>query len=176
MRGILACKNGPTSTVFVAPMTDILIRDCWLILRDKLKFPDLYANKGIYWFNFRLNWIAFLIFFRYCLSYLPYVYRFLSVSSDSYLHNLGGFITAINPKPIAKAGTACSTPHFFGYFAAIVLYYLLNSVITNILGIWEDVLEGNVEGIPVVVEVSAGRDQTGEEWCQRQWEGKFCEV
>jgi cytosine/uracil/thiamine/allantoin permease len=36
-------------------MIGILIRDYWFIPRHKLKFPDLYTNKGIYWFNFGSN-------------------------------------------------------------------------------------------------------------------------
>ncbi len=49
--------------VFIAPMTGILVCDYWLIRRRKLKIPDLYTRHGIFWYNFGLNWKAFLVFF-----------------------------------------------------------------------------------------------------------------
>jgi hypothetical protein len=64
--------------------------------------------------------------------------------------------------------------HFFGYSAAIVFYYLLNRVLLpKVLGIQEDMPEDvYVEGMPIVAEVSAWRDRTGEEWCQCQEWGR----
>jgi len=44
-------------------MTGILITDYWLIRKHKLIIPDLYRQEGIYWYNFGLNWKAFLVFF-----------------------------------------------------------------------------------------------------------------
>lgn len=49
--------------VFVAPMTGVLVTDYWLIRKHKLIIPDLYRQDGIYWYNFGLNWKAFLVFF-----------------------------------------------------------------------------------------------------------------
>ncbi len=49
--------------VFIAPMTSILVSDFWAVRRRKLKIPDLYKEDGIFWYNFGLNWKAFLVFF-----------------------------------------------------------------------------------------------------------------
>jgi NCS1 family nucleobase:cation symporter-1 len=55
-------------SVFVAPMTGILVADYWLVRRRKWKIPDLYSNTGIYWYFYGLNWRAFLAF---CIAWAP---------------------------------------------------------------------------------------------------------
>jgi NCS1 family nucleobase:cation symporter-1 len=49
-------------SVFIAPMTGILVCDYWLVRRRKIKIPDLYTPDGIFWYNYGLNWKAFLVF------------------------------------------------------------------------------------------------------------------
>jgi NCS1 family nucleobase:cation symporter-1 len=55
-------------SVFVAPMTGILVADYWLVRRHKWKILDLYSNTGIYWYFYGLNWRAFLAF---CIAWAP---------------------------------------------------------------------------------------------------------
>lgn len=67
--------------VFIAPMTAILVCDYWVIRQRKIKIPDLYKSDGIFWFNFGLNWKAFLVFFV-CIA--PSIREFPSTLFYSY--------------------------------------------------------------------------------------------
>lgn len=49
-------------TVFLAPMTGVLVCDYWIIRRRKWKVPDLFKQDGIYWYTTGINWRAIIAF------------------------------------------------------------------------------------------------------------------
>ncbi|CAK7232467.1 hypothetical protein SBRCBS47491_008281 [Sporothrix bragantina] len=100
-------------SVFIAPMTAILVSDFWLVRRRKLKIPDLYKREGIFWYHYGLNWKAFLVFFAVIGPSLP------------------GFINSVNPNIKISEGLyhffQCT--YFYAYSTALLLFWGISTLI-----------------------------------------------
>ncbi|RDW65004.1 hypothetical protein BP6252_10655 [Coleophoma cylindrospora] len=129
-----------TFGVFVAPMTGILVTDYWIVRRRKLIIPDLYSEKGIYWYNWGLNWRAFVCF---CVAWVP---------------SMPGLISSINGMHISTGLTRMyQITFFFGYIVGGGLYWICCTISPPPgLGIMETMDPGLIEAVgPTDLEVAS---------------------
>ncbi|KAH9960641.1 cytosine-purine permease [Russula dissimulans] len=54
--GFLSFVNG--YTVFIAPITGIILTDYWLVHRTRVDVPAMYRPRGRYWYTYGVNWRA----------------------------------------------------------------------------------------------------------------------
>lgn len=101
-------------SVFLGPMTGIMICDYWVVRRAKLKLSDLYHGRkdGIFYFSHGVNWRSFTAW----------------IIGWSYL--IPGFVNAVSPG--IKVPTACTNLYYLafplGFVVSFVVYYALNLV------------------------------------------------
>ncbi|KXT01467.1 hypothetical protein AC578_9556 [Pseudocercospora eumusae] len=103
-------------TIFLGPMTSILICDYFLVRRGNVSVPDMYNFHGVYRYHpkFASNWRAVLAFFIGCIPPLP------------------GFINNIVKAGEGSTGVSIGGQHLFAigyiysFFAAGVFYWLFN--------------------------------------------------
>ncbi|KAI5261102.1 NCS1 nucleoside transporter family protein-like protein [Aureobasidium subglaciale] len=102
----------PAYSVFLGPMTGIMICDYWLVRRGKLKLSDLYHGRkdGIFFFWHGANWRSFTAW----------------TCGWSYL--IPGFVKAVAPKISVPA--ACTKLYYLafplGFVVSFAIYYHLN--------------------------------------------------
>lgn len=98
-----------------------MVCDYWFIRRRKLKIPDLYTADGIFWYNYGLNWKAFLVFFI-CIA--PSFREFDPESHFCMLiDSVAGLINSVNHMKISDGlyhFFQCA--YFFGYACSILLF------------------------------------------------------
>jgi NCS1 family nucleobase:cation symporter-1 len=101
-------------SVFLGPMTGIMICDYWMIRGAKLKLSDLYHGRedGIFYFWFGINWRSFLAW----------------VCGWSFL--VPGLVKAITPA--SKIPYACTQLYYLafplGFTVSFIIYYVLNKL------------------------------------------------
>ncbi|KAI5194688.1 NCS1 nucleoside transporter family protein-like protein [Aureobasidium subglaciale] len=99
-------------SVFLGPMTGIMICDYWVVRRRKLKLSDLYHGRkeGIFYFWHGTNWRSFTAW----------------ICGWSYL--IPGFVKAVAPKISVPA--ACTRLYYLafplGFVVSFAIYYVLN--------------------------------------------------
>lgn len=99
-------------SVFLGPMTGIMICDYWVVRRRKLKLSDLYHGRkdGSFYFWHGINWRSFTAW----------------IIGWSYL--LPGFVKAVNPSVDVPA--ACTRLYYLafplGFAVSFAVYYALN--------------------------------------------------
>lgn len=90
-------------TIWLAPISGILIADYWIVHRQVLSVPDMYIPHGIYAYNrFGTNWRAAIAFFVGFVPLLPGFAQSVTANVNvpigaTYLFYLGyfwGFIVA----------------------------------------------------------------------------------
>uniref|UniRef100_A0A0D2XTT1 Uracil permease n=1 Tax=Fusarium oxysporum (strain Fo5176) TaxID=660025 RepID=A0A0D2XTT1_FUSOF len=110
----IAFLNG--YTIFLGPMTSILMTDYYILRRGKVSVPDMYNFHGIYRYSQKwgTNWRAVVAFFIGCIPPLP------------------GFIDNIVEAGGSKTSVSAGGQHLFyiGYIYSFlsggVFYYILN--------------------------------------------------
>lgn len=101
-------------SVFLGPMTGIMICDYWVVRRRKLKLSDLYHGRkdGSFYFWHGVNWRSFAAW----------------ITGWSYL--IPGFVKAVNPNINVPA--ACTRLYYLafplGFVESFVVYYALNYI------------------------------------------------
>ncbi|KAF2210985.1 hypothetical protein CERZMDRAFT_44015 [Cercospora zeae-maydis SCOH1-5] len=103
-------------TIFLGPMTSILIADYYLVRKRNVSVPDMYNFHGIYRYSPKLgtNWRAVVAFFIGCIPPLP------------------GFADNIQRAGGGRTGVSIGGQHLFSigyvysFFAAGVFYYGFN--------------------------------------------------
>ncbi|PPJ57400.1 hypothetical protein CBER1_01398 [Cercospora berteroae] len=103
-------------TIFLGPMTSILIADYYLVRNKNVSVPDMYNFHGIYRYSpkFASNWRAVAAFFIGCIPPLP------------------GFADNIQRAGGGRTGVSIGGQHLFAigyvysFFAAGVFYYGFN--------------------------------------------------
>ncbi|PVH71156.1 cytosine-purine permease [Cadophora sp. DSE1049] len=84
-------------TIWLAPISGILIADYWIVHKQVLSVPDMYRPDGIYAYNkFGTNWRAVVAFF---IGFVPL---------------LAGFAKSVNPK--VDIGDGPMNFYYLGYF------------------------------------------------------------
>ncbi|KAH0175230.1 NCS1 nucleoside transporter family, partial [Aureobasidium melanogenum] len=102
-------------SVFLGPMTGIMICDYWVVRGRKLKLSDLYhgSKDGVYYFWQGVNWRSFVAW----------------ICGWSYL--LPGLVHAVNPG--VDVPTACTRLYYLafplGFVVSFSIYYCLNLVL-----------------------------------------------
>ncbi|KAG9499368.1 hypothetical protein J7337_010188 [Fusarium musae] len=110
----IAFLNG--YTIFLGPMTSILMTDYYILRRGKVSVPDMYDFHGIYRYSQKwgTNWRAVVAFFIGCTPPLP------------------GFIDNIVQAGGGHTGVSLGGQHLFyigyvySFISAGVFYYILN--------------------------------------------------
>ncbi|CZR41770.1 hypothetical protein LB506_003811 [Fusarium annulatum] len=110
----IAFLNG--YTIFLGPMTSILMTDYYILRRGKVSVPDMYDFHGIYRYSQKwgTNWRAVVAFFIGCTPPLP------------------GFIDNIVQAGGGHTGVSLGGQHLFyigyiySFLSAGIFYYLLN--------------------------------------------------
>jgi NCS1 family nucleobase:cation symporter-1 len=105
-------------TIFLGPMTSILITDYYIVRRGNVSVPDMYNFHGIYRYSpkFASNWRAVAAFFIGCIPPLP------------------GFVNSIVVAGLQKTSVSLGGQHLFniGYIysfaAAGVFYWIFNKI------------------------------------------------
>lgn len=105
-------------TIFLGPMTSILMTDYFIVRRGNVSVPDMYNFHGIYRYSpkFGSNWRAVVAFFIGCVPPLP------------------GFVNNIVVAGMGKTGVSVGGQRLFniGYLysfvAAGVFYYAFNKI------------------------------------------------
>ncbi|QIW98067.1 hypothetical protein AMS68_003585 [Peltaster fructicola] len=103
-------------TIFLGPMTAILITDYFIIRRGNVSVPDMYDFHGIYRYSpkFGSNWRAVLAFFIGCIPPLP-----------GFVDNIvqaGGQTTTVS----AGGQELFAIGYIYSFVAAGVFYWLFN--------------------------------------------------
>ncbi|KAL9063489.1 MAG: hypothetical protein Q9161_009438 [Pseudevernia consocians] len=108
-------------TIFLGPMTSILITDYYIVRRGNVSVPDMYNFHGIYRYSpkYATNWRAVTAFFIGCIPPLP------------------GFVNNIVVAGNSKTGVSAGGQHLFniGYIysfvAAGVFYWAFNRFVPH---------------------------------------------
>jgi len=58
--GLLAFLSG--YSCLMGPLAGVMVSDFYLIKEQKLDIHELYKDRGIYWYDYGVNWRAFLAF------------------------------------------------------------------------------------------------------------------
>ncbi|OCT44482.1 Thiamine transporter THI72 [Cladophialophora carrionii] len=99
-------------SVFLGPMTGMMVCDFWVVRARKLKLSDLYIpNKSsIYWYSYGFNWRAYVSWLVGMAPALP------------------GFINAVNPSIKVPKGAQeiFYLAYIEGFALAFVVHYVLN--------------------------------------------------
>ncbi|ETN41081.1 uncharacterized protein HMPREF1541_03016 [Cyphellophora europaea CBS 101466] len=103
-------------TIFLGPMTGILITDYYIVRRGKVSVPDMYNFHGMYRYSpkFATNWRAVAAFFIGCVPPLP------------------GFVNNIVVAGDGTTGVSVGGQHLFSigyvysFVASSVFYYAFN--------------------------------------------------
>ncbi|KAK4569408.1 hypothetical protein LTR86_003171 [Recurvomyces mirabilis] len=103
-------------TIFLGPMTSILMTDYFIVRKTKVSVPDMYDFHGIYRYSpkFGTNWRAVVAFFIGCTPALP------------------GFVDNIQQAGGQKTSVTIGGQHLFAigyiysFFAAGIFYWLFN--------------------------------------------------
>jgi len=103
-------------TIFLGPMTSILIFDYFIIRRGNVSVPDMYDFHGIYRYHPKLgsNWRAVAAFFIGCIPPLPgFVNNIVVAGGDTTSVSMGG-------QRLFAIG------YIYSFFAAGIFYYGFN--------------------------------------------------
>ncbi|ORX43457.1 NCS1 nucleoside transporter family [Hesseltinella vesiculosa] len=95
-------------TIFLSPITAILITDFYIVKKRKLLVNQLYDPKGVYWYKFGLNWRAYA---SYILAIVP---------------NLPGFIGIVGGTAPPGADKVFKLAYFVGFAIGGFFYVTLN--------------------------------------------------
>ncbi|KAI8075275.1 permease for cytosine/purines, uracil, thiamine, allantoin-domain-containing protein [Gongronella butleri] len=95
-------------TIFLAPITGIMITDYYFVKKGKLAVPQLYDPSGIYWYKWGCNWRAYA---SYILAIVP---------------NLPGFVGAVGHTAPPGADRIFTLAWFVGFLLSSAFYYLFN--------------------------------------------------
>jgi NCS1 family nucleobase:cation symporter-1 len=138
-------------------MTAILVCDYWVVRQRRIKILDLYKSDGMFWFNFGLNWKAFLVFFAIIA---PSIREFPSYSFPLVLISYAAcFINSVNPNVKISDGMHhfFQCIYFFGYASTFLLFWGINTVFPPPGNrIMEKMDDGLIEGIgPTDLEVES---------------------
>lgn len=99
-------------SVFLGPMTGMMVCDFWIIRQRKFKLSHLYMpnESSIYWYRHGFNWRAFVSWLIGCAPALP------------------GFINAVNPNISVPSGAQeiFYLAYIEGFFLGFVIHYILN--------------------------------------------------
>jgi NCS1 family nucleobase:cation symporter-1 len=99
-------------SVFLGPMTGMMVCDFWVIRRCKLKLSHLYlaSEESIYWYHHGFNWRALVSWLVGMAPALP------------------GFINAVNPSISVPAGAqeVFYLAYIEGFFLGFTVHYVLN--------------------------------------------------
>ena len=109
-------------TIFLGPMTSILITDYYIVRRGNVSVPDMYNFNGIYRYSpkFATNWRAVVAFFIGCIPPLPGFVNNIVVSGNV----PGG---PISHTSVTLGGqNLFSIGYIYSFVAAGVFYWLFN--------------------------------------------------
>lgn len=97
-------------SLFLAPIFSIMICDYWIIKKRRIDVPELYNPKGIYSYDYGINWRAVVAFF---CSLVP---------------NLPGLANSVNANVSLSEGAQhfASLGYIYGVTSAMTVYYVLN--------------------------------------------------
>jgi cytosine/uracil/thiamine/allantoin permease len=109
--GLLAFLSG--YSCFMGPLAGVMICDYYLIKKCKLDVDELYADRGIYWYNGGWNWRAYVSFI---IGFAPLMPGF----AKSIDHSLD----------IGGAWKIYSFAWTFGFFTSVFVHYILCTYIS----------------------------------------------
>ncbi|CAO3610697.1 unnamed protein product [Cunninghamella echinulata] len=95
-------------TVFLGPITGVLIVDYYIIKKRHLHVTDLYDPKGIYWYTYGINWRA----------YAAYI--------GGIIPNLPGFIGSFSHSAPVGADKIYNLAWIVGFIVGGSIYYIVN--------------------------------------------------
>ncbi|KAK5230387.1 hypothetical protein LTR47_007803 [Exophiala xenobiotica] len=100
-------------SMFMAPITGILLTDFYLIKKQKYDVPALYDPKGIYYYQYGCNWRALVVLLIIIVPLLPPMAH------------------VVNPSSISVPAGFTHLYDFnwlYGFISGSTLYYLLNRI------------------------------------------------
>lgn len=98
-------------SIFLAPISSILISDYWLVHRTRVSVPDMYRPDAMYAYErWGTNWRAAV---AYAVGFVPV---------------LPGFAAALSPGSAISAGAShlYAIGYAYGFFSSMAVYLLLN--------------------------------------------------
>ncbi|RBR09510.1 uncharacterized protein FIESC28_09841 [Fusarium coffeatum] len=102
-------------SVFLAPMTGLMVAHYNLVAKGKINVDDLYVghSRSIYWYSAGVNWRAFAAWIVGVVPQMP------------------GFIAAVNPSVQISDGAIelYRLNYLFGFMISAVVYYVLHLVV-----------------------------------------------
>ncbi|RFN55296.1 hypothetical protein FIE12Z_549 [Fusarium flagelliforme] len=102
-------------SVFLAPMTGLMVAHYNLVAKGKINVDDLYVghSRSIYWYSAGFNWRAFAAWIVGVAPQMP------------------GFIAAVNPSVQISDGAIelYRLNYLFGFMISAVVYYVLHLVV-----------------------------------------------
>jgi len=110
-------------TIFLGPMTSILMTDYFIVRRTKVSVPDMYNFHGIYRYSpkYATNWRAVAAFFIGCIPPLPgFVNNIVTSGNSATSTHLATTSVSIGGRHLFAIG------YVYSFFAAGVLYWLFN--------------------------------------------------
>jgi nucleobase:cation symporter-1, NCS1 family len=105
-------------TIFLGPMTSILMTDYFIVRRGNVSVPDMYSFHGIYRYSpkFATNWRAVAAFFIGCIPPLPgFVDNIVEAGGQTTTVSIGGI-------------HLFSIGYIYSFVAAGVFYWLFNKL------------------------------------------------
>ncbi|KAF2731237.1 hypothetical protein EJ04DRAFT_514740 [Polyplosphaeria fusca] len=108
-------------TIFLGPMTSILITDYYIVRRGNVSVPDMYDFHGIYRYSpkFASNWRAVVAFFIGCIPPLPGFINNIVVAGD------GTTKVSLGGQHLFAIG------YIYSFVAAGVFYYAFNKFVPH---------------------------------------------
>lgn len=125
-------------TIFLGPMTSILITDYFIVRRGNVSVPDMYDFHGMYRYSpkFASNWRAVVAFFIGCIPPLPgFVNNIIAAGGDTTSISAGG-------KNLFAIG------YVYSFIAAGVFYVGFNMVFPHL----ESKMEYPITGEDIIAE------------------------
>ncbi|KAL4810957.1 permease for cytosine/purines, uracil, thiamine, allantoin-domain-containing protein [Aspergillus unguis] len=139
-------------SVFLAPMTGIMVSGFLCVGRCKIKTDDLYrsGNGGVYWFSAGVNWRAVVSWLIGIAPVLP------------------GFIAAVNPSVIVPVGLTrlYNMSYIYGFLSSSLVYVILHRIFPA------PSLDAFVNGAETAKEVMAA---SREKWDDLEYDGESIE-
>ncbi|KAF4448576.1 hypothetical protein F53441_8053 [Fusarium austroafricanum] len=103
-------------SVFLAPMTGLMVAHYNLVAKAKINVDDLFVGKdSIYWYTAGVNWRAFVAWIVGVVPTMP------------------GFIAAVNPKVVVSDGARnlYQLNYLFGFLVSAFVYWGLHKVVPH---------------------------------------------
>ncbi|KAI9751007.1 MAG: hypothetical protein M4579_006217 [Chaenotheca gracillima] len=104
--GLLAFLSG--YSCIMGPLAGVIVCDYYLIKKGRLDINELYKDRGIYWYNYGINWRAYAAFIGGFAPLLPGFAKSIVLTLD-----VGG------------SWKIYTFAWFWGFFTSILYYYVI---------------------------------------------------